>query len=253
MDLRLTAAGFLVGTIAGLTGIGGSSLLAPILILLFGVKASIAVGTDLIYSVPMKALAAYAHVRQRTVDLRVVKLLAFGGIPGALAGLAGFAFVRSRIGAAALEEVLRHAIGTVILVAAAASLALMVAGRLHVRRPAVSHRAATIAIGAAVGFLVALTSIGSGSLTLPLLLLVLPAMRLRVLIGSEIVFAALMVPVAAAGHVAFANVDWLMALSLTAGALPGAYLGARLCARLGEASLRPVVIGILAFAGFKLL
>ncbi len=108
-------------------------------------------------------------------------------------------------------------------------------------------------VGAAVGFLVALTSIGSGSITLPLLLLLLPAIPLRTLIGSEIVFAALMIPVAAAGHLAFADVDWPTALSLTAGALPGAYLGALLCARLGERTLRPVVITVLAVAGFKLL
>ncbi len=82
MDLRLTAVGLLIGTIAGMSGIGGGSLLAPVLILVFGVKASIAVGTDLVYSVPMKALAAFAHARQKTVDGRVVKLLVLGGIPG---------------------------------------------------------------------------------------------------------------------------------------------------------------------------
>ena len=253
MDLRLTAAGLLVGIVAGMSGIGGGSLLAPILILLFGVKASIAIGTDLLYSVPMKALAAFAHIRQGTVDLRIVKLLASGGIPGALVGLAAFAFVRTHIPQAQLEQVLRHAIGIVILCASAATLVLTLIAR---RRPApttVSRPRAIVAVGAVVGFLVALTSIGSGSITLPLLLLALPAIRLRALIGSEIVFAALMVPVAAAGHVAFANVDWMMALSLTVGALPGAYLGAHLTSRLSERALRPVVIGILAFAGFKLL
>jgi uncharacterized membrane protein YfcA len=253
MDLRLTVAGLLVGTIAGMTGIGGGSLLAPILILFFGVKASIAVGTDLLYSVPMKALAAYAHIRQGTVDLRIVKLLSLGGIPGALVGLAVFAYIRAHVGAADLEHLLRHAIGIVILCAATATLVLTLAARLRPRTASAAHPGATVAIGAAVGFLVALTSIGSGSITLPLLILALPAIRLRALIGSEIVFAALMIPVAAAGHVAFANVDWTMALSLTAGALPGAYLGARLCARIGEQSLRPVVICVLAFAGFKLL
>ncbi len=251
MDLRLTAAGLVVGTIAGMSGIGGSALLAPILILFFGVKAAIAVGTDLIYSVPMKALAAFAHIRQGTVDRGVVKLLALGGIPGALIGLATFALVRAHVSEAQLEHALRHAIGIVILCAAAT---LVVTFWIR-RRPAATAAppAVTVAIGAVVGFLVALTSIGSGSITLPLLLLALPAISLRKLIGSEIVFAALMVPIAAAGHVAFADVDWPMALSLTAGAVPGAYLGARLSARLGDLSLRPAVIGILAFAGFKLL
>jgi uncharacterized membrane protein YfcA len=252
MDLRLTAAGLLVGLIAGMSGIGGGSLLAPILILLFGMKAAVAVGTDLVFSVPMKAIAAFTHVRQHTVDLRVVKLLSLGGIPGALAGLAAFALLRATLPAAVLEHTARHAIGIVILCAAFASLALHLVRR-RIPRERVARPPVTIAIGAVVGFLVAITSIGSGSITLPLLLIVLPAIPLRSLIGSEIVFAALMIPVAAAGHIAFANVDWGVALSLTAGALPGAYVGARLCGRLGEATLRPVVIGVLAFAGFKLL
>jgi uncharacterized protein len=252
MDLRLTVAGFLVGVVAGISGIGGSSLLAPVLILFFGVKASIAVGTDLLYSVPMKALAAYAHVRQGTVDRRIVTLLAAGGIPGALLGLAAFAFARTHLDAAQLEHLLRRAIGGVILCASAAALVVTLLVR---KLPAAAppRPRATVAIGAVVGFLVALTSIGSGSITLPLLLIALPAMRLRTLIGSEIVFAALMVPVAAAGHVAFADVDVPMVVSLTVGALPGAYLGARLCARVSERSLRPAVIAILAFAGFRLL
>ena len=252
MDVRLTAAGLLVGTIAGMSGIGGSSLLAPILILFFGVKASIAVGTDLMYSVPMKALAAYVHIRRRTVDLRVVRLLAAGGIPGALAGLAAFALVRAHVRELELEQALRHAIGIAILCASVTTLVLTFTAPKRSR--AIAFRPLlTVGIGAAVGFLVALTSIGSGSVTLPLLLLVLPAIPLRSLIGSEIVFAALMVPVAAAGHVAFANVHWAMVLNLTAGALPGAYLGARLCGKLDERTLRPAVIGALAFAGFKLL
>jgi uncharacterized membrane protein YfcA len=251
MDLRLTAAGLLVGIIAGMSGIGGSSLLAPVLILLFGVKAAIAVGTDLIYSVPMKALAAFAHFRQGTVDVRIVKSLTLGGIPGALIGLATFAVVRAHVGEVELEHVLRHAIGIVILCAAATLVVTLWMRRRPAEAP--PRSGATVAIGAVVGFLVALTSIGSGSITLPLLLLALPAISVRKLIGSEIVFAALMVPVAAAGHVAFADVDWSMALSLTVGALPGAYLGARFSARLGDVTLRPAVICILAFAGFKLL
>ncbi len=252
MDLRLTAAGLLVGTLAGMSGIGGSSLLAPILILLFGVKAAVAVGTDLLYSVPMKALAAFAHLRQGTFDRRVIVRLCLGGVPGAVAGLILFAYLRAHIGEAALEHVLRHAIGIVILCSAATALVVHILSS-RVKREPVERPAATIVIGAFVGFLVALTSIGSGSITLPLLLLVLPAIPLRSLIGSEIVFAAVMVPVAAAGHVAFANVDWMMAFSLMLGAVPGAYLGARLCVRLGEGTLRPAVIGVLAFAGFKLL
>lgn len=251
MDARLVIAGFVVGTIAGMSGIGGSSLLAPILILLFGVKASVAIGTDLLYSVPMKALAAFAHIRQRTIDWRVIRPLCAGGVPGALAGLAAFWFVRTHLPAGQLEQLLRHAIAIVILIASAAAVVTQFLQRKNAA-PAEPRGAATIAIGGLVGFLVALTSIGSGSITLPLLLLVLPSFGLRRLIGSEIVFAAVMVPVAAAGHIAFANVDWAMAASLCIGALPGAYLGARLCARVGEWTLRPAIFGVLAFVALKL-
>jgi len=252
VDIRLVLAGLVVGTIAGMSGIGGSALLAPILILLFGVKASVAIGTDLVYSVPMKLFAAFVHIRQRTVDLRIVRYLATGGIPGSIVGLGAFAFLRARVPAAEMDHFLRHAIGVVILVAAAIALAVHFAPR-----PALAAEnlrpLTTAGIGAIVGFLVAMTSIGSGSITLPFLMLVLPALSLRVLIGSEIVFAALIVPVAAAGHVAFSNVNWGMALSLAIGAVPGAYLGAKLCARLGERTLRPAIVVIIAYAGFKLL
>jgi uncharacterized membrane protein YfcA len=252
VDLRLAAAGLLVGTIAGMSGIGGSALLAPILILIFGVNASVAIGTDLIYSVPMKLFAAFVHIKQRTVDMTVVRHLAIGGIPGSLAGLALFALLRSRVPIATMEHFLRHAIGVVILVAAAIAVYVYFA-RPRALLTATLLPQKTMAVGLVVGFLVAMTSIGSGSITLPFLMLVLPAVSLRTLIGSEIVFAALIVPVAAAGHIAFANVNWPMALSLTIGAVPGAYIGAKLCARIGERALRPVIIAIVAFAGFKLL
>ncbi len=243
-----------MGVVAGLSGVGGSALLAPILILLFGVKASIAVGTDLAYSVPMKALAAVSHLRQGTVDGRIARYLAYGGVPGAVVGLAAFVLLRGHVNEADLEKSLRHVIAIVILLSAGASLVVRFARRgAAAEAGAHPHTGRVLAIGALVGFLVALTSIGSGSITLPLLMIVFPAFALRKLIGAEIVFAALMVPVAAAGHIAMANVDWGIAAALTIGALPGAFLGSKLCAIVGENTLRPVVAGVLCIAGLKLL
>jgi uncharacterized membrane protein YfcA len=254
MNVSFIAAGLVVGVIVGLSGVGGSSMLAPILILFFGVKATIAVGTDLVYSVPMKALAALAHVRQGTVDRAIVTEMVLGGVPASLLGLGAFALVRAHAGDA-LEHLVRPAIGVVILIAAASSLVLHLLARRgrDVPAPKRSSTASMVAIGAVVGFLVSMTSIGSGSITLPLLLLALPAFSLRTLIGSEIVFAALIVPISAAGHATFGNVDWALAANLAGGAIPGAYLGSRLCAVLGESAIRPAVIGVLAYAGVKLL
>ncbi|HEY4440668.1 MAG TPA: sulfite exporter TauE/SafE family protein [Candidatus Elarobacter sp.] len=257
MDYRVTAVGFVIGIIAGISGIGGSSLLAPLLILALGVKPSIAVGTDLVYSVPMKLLAAFAHVRQGTVDRAVITRLSIGGVPGTLAGLGAFYALRRWAGIAQLDRIERHAIGIVILAAAVSALVLFLFRRrlaAQVDAEAAARRAKwTVAIGAVVGFLVALTSIGSGSITLPLLMLALPMVGLRALIGSEIVFGAIIIPIAAIGHAGFANVDWMLALSLAIGAVPGAYVGVRFCGFLGEGFLRPAVMIVLAYAGFKLL
>ena len=110
------------------------------------------------------------------------------------------------------------------------------------------HAAAVIAVGALVGLLVALTSIGSGSVTLPLLVLALPGFALRRLIGSEIAFAAFLIPLAAVGHASFGEVD----VALLLGSIPGVWIGARLCAVLDERWMRPVIFGVLAFAGSKL-
>jgi len=257
MDLRVSIAGFLVGVVAGISGIGGSALLAPLLILVLGVKPTIAVGTDLVYSVPMKLLAAFAHMRQGTIDRDVIRRLSIGGVPGTVVGLAAFWLLRRYAGSAQLDQLERHAIGIVILGAAASALVLFLArGRLAARlaqHPPRTRAGSTIAIGAVVGFLVALTSIGSGSITLPLLMLTLPLIGLRSLIGSEIVFGAIIIPIAALGHSTFSNVDWQLALDLALGAVPGAYLGVRLCGLLGDSLLRPAVMCVLAYAGFKLL
>jgi len=274
LDPRIALAGFVVGIVTGLSGIGGSSLLAPVLILLLGVKPTLAVGTDLVYSVPTKLLAAFVHASQNTVDRRLTMLLAAGGVPGSLAGLAAFALLRARIPAATLQHVVRQAIGIAILCACIAMIVTYVlrlrdttsagatAGKSAVdaesrgkgdSRANGEPRWKPVAIGFVVGVLVAITSIGSGSVTLPLLLLTLPSFTLRRLIGSEIAFAAIIVPIAALGHTGFGDVDWRITGSLLAGSLPGVYLGSRLCTKIDDRPLRAVILLILAYAAYRLL
>jgi len=257
MDWHFVAAGLIVGVLVGLTGIGGSSLLAPLLILL-GVKPIVAVGTDLAYSVPTKLLAAYLHGKQATIDRAWVKMLLIGGVPGVLAGVALLAVLRAHADLALLNLEIRHWIGGAILLACAVTVFVALRAWLGLEgtasvRGADGERNRLIAIGAAVGFLVAMTSIGSGSLTLPLMMLALPAATLRRLIGSEIAFAALLIPVAALGHTALGDVDVRSTLSLVAGSLPGALIGSRLSRIVSETWLRPVAIAVLAFAASRLL
>jgi hypothetical protein len=253
-DPRVVVAGLLVGLVAGISGVGGSSLLAPILILVLGVPPVVAVGTDLVYSVPTKLLAAIVHWRQGTVDGKLVGQLAIGGVVGAVVGLFAFGAVRARVDPVTLQHITRHAIGVAILAACAAILLQRV---LRPRRPENSAQrgnlVVTIAIGLVVGFLVALTSIGSGSITLPLLLLFGPGMALRRLVGSEIAFAAAIVPIAAFGHARFGDVDWRLTVGLLCGSLPGVYVGSRLAGKLHDIWLRGTVVVILAVAGLRLL
>lgn len=256
IDPQITLIGLVVGTLVGLTGIGGSAILAPLLVLAVGVKPSIAIGTDLLYSVPTKLLAFGLHARQGTVDWPLTRRLLAGGIPGALVGLGAYYVLRAHLATAVLESTLRHAIGIAILVA---SVGAALTWFLRTRRTASPARgtprfetAKIVAIGAIVGFLVSLTSIGSGSITLPLLALAIPAVTLRRLIGSEIAFAAFLIPISAAGHASLGNVDARLALSLLVGSLPGVWVGSKLNTTVGDRWLRPLVVGILAFAGLRL-
>jgi hypothetical protein len=256
MDPRLSLAGLVVGIFVGMSGVGGSAIMAPMLILVLGVKPTLVIGTDLLYSVPTKIFALFLHQRQGTIDWRITRMLVAGGAPGAVAGLVLFAVLKAHLPVDVLEATLKHGIGIAILFASAGSLVLIF--RRNV--PQDESTAAPldkpliiVAIGALVGVLVSLTSVGSGSVTLPLLVFALPAIAMRRLIGSEIAFAAFLVPLAAVGQSSFGNVNWGMAGSLIVGSLPGVWLGAKLCKILGDAWLRPTIVVVLAIAGSRLL
>jgi uncharacterized membrane protein YfcA len=241
-----------------MSGVGGSSLLAPLLILLFGFKALTTVGTDLMYSVPTKLLAAYLHGKSRTIDRTIVTVLLLGGIPGALLGLFALVQLQAHIPPQALNAVLRRAIGIAILLACAGSAILyLVRGRARAETtsgpPSTAVRWQLGAIGLVVGFMVSMTSVGSGSVTLPLLILVLPGIALRRLIGSEIAFAALLIPISAAGHATLGDVNWPACLALLVGSLPGVALGTRLCVLVDERWLQPAIVVVLAFAASRLI
>lgn len=257
LNPTFTFAGLIVGMAVGLTGIGGSALMAPLLAVGFGVAPSLTVGTDLLYSVPTKILACVLHARRGNIDWTVTKWLCIGGLPGALIGLAVFFVVRSHADHAAFEATIAHMIGAAVLIACVGivitSLPRFASRPAAVPVEEIRQPWAIISIGAIVGFLVSLTSIGAGSVTLPLLSFALRKISLRRLIGSEIAFAAFLVPIAALGHITFKNVDWGIALALVAGSLPGVWLGTRLASSIGDRWMRPIVAGLLALSGWKLI
>lgn len=267
MDPRLAMIGAVVGLLVGISGVGGSSLVTPLMILFLGVKPLVAIGTDLAYSVPTKLLGAIVHRRQGTVEWRVVLHLSLGGIPSAVLGLLALAALRARLGLETLNAALQHAVGGLLFLVAVVILLTPLLTALLARLRADGQPSATpspsaplgrttrgrvVALGALVGFLVSLTSIGSGSITLPLLYLLLPQLGLRRLVGSDVAFAALLVPVAALGHLSMGSVNLAMSANLLIGSLPGVYLGSKLCKYLPDTWLRPAIAGVLLFAGSRL-
>lgn len=257
MNWGVTLVGLVVGIFVGLSGVGGGSLLTPLLVLFFGVHALAAVGTDLVSAVPMKIAGAIAHARQRTVDWKLVSLLSGGGIPGAILGLFVLRHFQAVLTAWQLNVLVSRALGVTLFVSAAALLiGLFMRKDESSDRPFAwtrSKEVAIPAIGFLVGIVVSLTSIGSGSLTLPLLFGVIPALGLRRLIGSDIAFAALLVPVSAIGHWKLGTVNFPLAFSLLLGSVPGVLIGSKLCGTIPSKLLRPVLAGALVFVGTRLI
>jgi uncharacterized membrane protein YfcA len=255
LSIELVGIGFTVGVLVGLTGVGGGSIMTPLLVLVMRVNPLVAVGSDLLYSVPTKLFGAYVHHRQRTVNWRIVALLLIGGVPAAIAGLALVAWLRTHTNEHALEHWTRRAIGSALVLAAAVIVfrPLLARSSAHAVEMRPLRRVLVASIGALVGFIVSITSIGSGSVTLPLLSLLLPSFALPELVGSDVAFAALLVPSAALGRWSMGDVDLRLVLNLLAGSLPGVYLGGKLCVFFSQRWLRPAVAVTLAFVGIRLI
>jgi len=258
--LELVLIGLLVGAFVGISGVGGGSIMTPVLILVAGINPLVAVGTDLLYSVPTKIFGAFLHSRQQTLDWRIVRALLWGGIPGAIAGVALLHVLRRTVDLGALNAIVKHSVGVALFVAAASLLYSLIVSHKTGRLQTASHTSAggdrtiwLVAAGATVGFFVSLTSIGSGSMTLPLLLLLAPVVGIRRLIGTDIAFAAFLIPVAAFGHATLGDINYRVALALLAGSLPGVFIGSRLCKYLSEVWLRPAIATVLVIAGSRLI
>jgi uncharacterized membrane protein YfcA len=253
VDLTLPLTGFLVGTLIGLTGMGGGALMTPFLILILGTRPVVAVGTDLVYSSVTKIFGAWVHSRQQTVDLALVKRLAIGSIP---AGLASVALVRwlGDSGADA-DNAIRHALGFVLMFVAVLLIVrmcnLMPKEIPEGWRATLQGRGTTIA-GAIVGALVGFTSVGSGSLLVPYLVCVFPYGAARI-VGTDVFHAAILITVTAAGHATGGAVNWPLAFSLMIGSLPGVALGSWMAPRVPARTLRLGLAGLLLITGYNLI
>jgi uncharacterized membrane protein YfcA len=265
--LASLAVGFLVGT----TGMGGGALMTPILVLLFGVQPLAAISSDLVSAAIMKPVGGLVHQRRGTVHWGLVRWLAAGSVPAAFAGVL---VIKALGDASGVQDDLTILLGAALLVATAAIVlkGILPARRLRLRsgmsgtedRQKDHHdtppRAAliavrplpTLAIGVLGGLMVGMTSVGSGSLMIVLLLVLYPGLSLAVLVGTDLVQAIPLVASAALGHLIFGDVRLGLTASLILGSLPGVYFGARFSSRAPDRVIRPVLAVVLFLTGLKL-
>ncbi|WP_174279252.1 sulfite exporter TauE/SafE family protein [Sphingomonas bacterium] len=248
-------AGALVGALVGLTGVGGGSLMTPLLVLAFGFHPATAVGTDLLFATATKTAGTGVHGPRGTVDWRVVRLLASGSLPACALTL--LALQASGIDATATSHLITVTLGAVLILTGVATLfrARLLAwarprlGEVSERRTA----RLTIALGLVLGTLVTLTSVGAGALGMTALVVLYPRLPVARLVGSDIAHAVPLTLLAGLGHLAMGSVDAALLLSLLCGSVPGVLVGSWLATRAPDRVLGPVLAVVLALAGWRLL
>jgi uncharacterized membrane protein YfcA len=235
---------------------GGGAIMTPALILLGWAKPMVAVGTDLMWGTLTKSVGAFVHHRQGTVDFSIVKRLALGSVPGALAGLALLAHLQLRRGDLT-DRLIVKTLGVALMCVALSLFVRSLWGasiRARLQFDANRERQwLTSGVGAVVGFLVSLTSVGSGSLIVACLVLIYPATPLKRIVGSDIFHALVLVGVSAAGHLGLGSINVPLLASLLIGSVPGVWLGSKLSVVFPEKVLSPIMASTLMFLGYKLL
>ena len=250
MDPLTIAFGLLTGALIGLTGMGGGAIMGPILIMGLGVPPVIAVGVDLVYSAVTKVAGAAVHWRRGTVDLPLVGLLCLGSVPGSLGGIALLAAVRAR--GHDPTVLVTKALGVALVLAALAIGARLLTARRQEPVHLNLGRWSTVASGAAVGFLVGLSSVGSGTLLVALLSFTTAMSGARI-VGTDLVHGAVLAGAAGAVHAGLGHADLPLTLNILVGSLPGVVIGARLSVWSPEWLLRPVLALVLLTAGLRLI
>ena len=261
MDPALAAFGLGVGVLVGMTGIGGGSLMTPLLILVFGIKPVTAVGTDLAYGAVTKTVGGWRHLRQGTVDMKLSTWMAFGSVPAALGGVYVLE-VLERVHGEDFDNLLITVLAATLLFTGVMTLArALFLKRLHGReRDTVEMdtraRVSAVVLGAVVGFVLGVTSAGSGALIAVGLILLFRLVPTRV-VDTDVFHAAILLWAATAAHLVAGNVDFGLAANILIGSVPGVWIGSSLSVRVPTATLRTTlaivllgsVLGLLAKAG----
>jgi uncharacterized membrane protein YfcA len=256
MDWLYTLSGFVVGAIVGLTGVGGGSLMTPLLVLLFGVHPATAVGTDLLYAAITKSGGTAVHAKKGHVDWRITGLLAAGSLPAAVLTIWALSYLPKQ--SPAVTHIISMSLGVALLLTACSIIF-----RKNLQRYALVHSEdtthtryqapVTVAVGALLGVLVTISSVGAGALGVAVLFYLYPKLPALRVVGSDLAHAVPLTLVAGIGHWLIGSVDWALLGSLLIGSLPGIWLGSHASAKVPDRFLRPILATMLILVGGKLI
>ena len=249
--LLLIVFGFGVGILVGTTGMGGGSLMTPLLIIVFGIKPVLAIGTDIFYAAVTKTVGGWTHFRKGTVDMGISLWLGVGSIPSTIAGVWVLEIIQRRAGENFDSIVLGMVAAALLVTGVAVLWRAMFSTNSHERERRTidlqtRHKVAAIGVGVLVGFVLGVTSAGSGAL-IALFLIMLFRLTPHRVVGTDVFHAAILLWAASVAHFASGNIDFALAGSIMIGSIPGVWVGSHLATRMPERGLRPA-LGIVLLA-----
>jgi uncharacterized protein len=253
MDPAIILFGLGIGVLVGMTGMGGGSLMTPLLILLFGIQPTTAIGTDIFYAAVTKTVGGWRHLKMKTVNMELVKWLALGSVPSAVAGVAIVSVMADHIGEARLDELVYAVLGGTLLMVGIITLtrALILRNlvderdRFDVER---RHKIAAVTIGATTGLVIGVTSAGSGTVIAILLIAIYRLSPIKV-VGTDVFHAAILLWAAGIAHWVGGNVDFVLAGNILLGSIPGVVIGASLSDKAPQGFLRTALGIVLVGSG----
>tara|TARA_B100000902_G_scaffold135405_1_gene133732 strand:- start:1562 stop:2329 length:768 start_codon:yes stop_codon:yes gene_type:complete len=254
MGIEYIFSGFVVGLLVGLTGVGGGSLMTPLLVLIFKFPTAIAIGTDLLYASITKSAGVFSHSRLGNIEWNIVRNLMIGSIPASflttyyLKGIDLFAYEN--------VKVINFSLGIALILTSLAVLLQPLISKKAIKKKIktkINTAILTILLGLSLGILVTLTSVGAGAMGVTALLLLYPQMSIKKIVGTDIAHAVPLTLFAGLGHLNLGTVNGYLLLSLLIGSIPGISLGSNLSAKIDEKWLRYILAIILIIVGFQLI
>jgi uncharacterized membrane protein YfcA len=253
MDPAIIFFGLGIGVLVGMTGMGGGSLMTPLLILIFGIQPTTAIGTDIFYSAVTKTVGGWRHLRMQTVNMELVKWLALGSVPAAVGGVAIVSVIERQIGEDRLDSLVYAVLGGTLLMVGIITLARALIlrnlvderDRFDVER---RHKVAAVLIGATTGFVIGITSAGSGTV-IAILLIAVYRLAPRRVVGTDVFHAAVLLWAAGIAHWIGGNVDFVLAGNILIGSVPGVIIGAALSSKAPQGFIRTALGVVLVGSG----